>query len=110
MSVFERFWKGDNKEGAVSASRPSRCVMTALGGWMSISNAPERGARFVLCFSAAAAGRAFTAWSEDLWRGTRESRRLHRNSGRIPPKIQSPEPFAFNSPRRRQVAVSLSVH
>jgi signal transduction histidine kinase len=53
--VFERFWKGENsKEGAGLGLSIVHRVMTALHGSVSVTDAPEGGARFTLSFAAAA--------------------------------------------------------
>ncbi len=50
--IFERFWKGDtSKEGAGLGLSIVRRLMTALRGSVSVSEAPQGGARFRLQFA-----------------------------------------------------------
>jgi signal transduction histidine kinase len=50
--IFERFWKGDTgKDGAGLGLAIVRRVMSALNGSVSVSDAPQGGARFTLRFA-----------------------------------------------------------
>jgi signal transduction histidine kinase len=50
--IFERFWKGDTREeGAGLGLSIVRRVMSALNGSVSVSDAPQGGARFTLRFA-----------------------------------------------------------
>lgn len=54
--IFERFWKGDTgNEGAGLGLSIVRRVMSALNGSVSVSDAPQGGARFTLQFTPFAA-------------------------------------------------------
>ena len=56
--IFERFWKGDTgNEGAGLGLSIVRRVMSALNGSVSVSDAPQGGARFTLQFTPFAAER-----------------------------------------------------
>ena len=51
--IFERFWRGENsREGAGLGLSIVRRIMTALGGTVSVSDAPEGGSCFSLVFPA----------------------------------------------------------
>jgi signal transduction histidine kinase len=51
--IFERFWRGENsREGAGLGLAIVRRIMSALDGSVSVSDAPEGGARFSLIFPA----------------------------------------------------------
>jgi signal transduction histidine kinase len=53
--IFERFWRGEkSKEGAGLGLSIVRRIMDALGGSVSVSDAPEGGAQFSLVFPAPA--------------------------------------------------------
>jgi len=57
--IFERFWRGEtSKEGAGLGLSIVRRIMRALEGDVSVTNAPEGGARFALEFPRAAAAEA----------------------------------------------------
>jgi signal transduction histidine kinase len=59
--IFERFWRGENsKAGAGLGLSIVRKIMTALGGSVSITDAPEGGAQFTLVFPAFAASEIST--------------------------------------------------
>jgi signal transduction histidine kinase len=54
--IFERFWRGENsKAGAGLGLAIVRKIMSALGGSVSVTDAPEGGAQFTLVFPAFAA-------------------------------------------------------
>ena len=49
--IFERFWRAEaSKEGAGLGLAIVRRIMTAVDGTVSVSDAPEGGAQFTLCF------------------------------------------------------------
>src|SRR6202007_2382907 len=57
--IFERFWRGEtSREGAGLGLSIVRRIMRALEGDVSVTNAPEGGARFALEFPRAAAAEA----------------------------------------------------
>ncbi len=50
--VFERFWRGDStKDGAELGLAIVRRIMAAVNGTVSVADAPEGGAQFILQFS-----------------------------------------------------------
>jgi signal transduction histidine kinase len=53
QKIFERFWRAENsKEGAGLGLAIVRRIMEAIGGTVSVSDAPAGGAQFTLCFPA----------------------------------------------------------
>ena len=57
--IFERFWRGEtSREGAGLGLSIVRRIMRALEGDVSVTNAPEGGARFLLEFPRAASAGA----------------------------------------------------